>query len=126
MKETFIRRLHDLLKRRNTFVRKNSNVRDSSHNYARKFSVKEDDVVVDFIIPRDNTNTVKIFFTNDKCRPTSILVELDVQNGEYVFSGIPNSKNEVKNLYLFAETYMEAIRYIANNALSFIMTRCED
>jgi hypothetical protein len=127
MKETFIIRLHALLKERYTFIGKNSNVKDGSLGvYTRKFSVKDDGVEIDFVIPVDDSQQVKVFFTHDKCRPTSILLDLDIRSGEYTFSGIPNSKSEVKHLYLFAEKYMEDIRYIANNALSFIMTKCED
>lgn len=126
MKEKFIKRLHDRLKEKYTSVGKNSNVRDSADNFTRKFSVKDNGVMIDFVIPKDGTNNAKIFFTNDQCRPTSILLELNVQTGDYTFSEIPSSKKDIKTLYLFAESYMEDIRYIANNALSFIMLKCPD
>lgn len=123
MKDIFIRRLLKYLKDKYGVIDKNANVRDSSFNYTRKFSVQDEGATIDFIIPKDDTNDVKIFFTHAKCRPTAILIELNIQNGQYTFSKIPNSKIEIKNLYLFAEKYLEDIRYMANNALDFILSR---
>lgn len=120
MKDTFIKRLYVLLKDRYKKFEINSKIRDTDYIFSRKLSVKDEFHKIDFIIPLGNNNDVRIVFTSFKAK-ASIEISLDVSTGEFNFLSIPSSRIEIDQLYLYAENYLGEIRYLSNNALSFIM-----
>jgi len=116
----FADRLKNLLKDRHGELVKNAMVINKKDNsYSRKISVlHEDKTYIDFVIPQNDLE-VSVFFIQKK---SSIKVSLNICDGQYNFHSIPNNKLEIEKLYVFAEQYLEDIRYLGSNSLHFVMT----
>ena len=73
---------------------------------------------MEFLIPDNEEDIVHVTF---KVNIGELALSLNIRTGEYAVSEIPKNRQAVKDLYEYADTFLEEIKYLGNNALDFIM-----